>query len=145
MMAYKDPAMRRACDKRSYDRNRDRKLPRERARSRRKRFEVRQFILEYLLSHPCVDCGEDDPIVLDFDHVGEKRFNICRASNDLKPIPIIAEEIARCEVRCANCHRRKTHATLGYTARCPKKMGAVLAREPGPKDAPNPYLETLKW
>jgi hypothetical protein len=28
------------------------------------------------------------------------------------------------------------------------KIGAVLAREPGPKDAPkpyHPYLETLRW
>jgi hypothetical protein len=69
---------------------------------------VREMIWAYLIAHPCVDCGEADPVVLDFDHVrGEKSENLVRliAAHGRKKI---LDEIEKCEVRCANCHRRKT-------------------------------------
>ena len=75
----------------------------------------RLFIREYLSSHPCVDCGETDPIVLDFDHVrGEKVDNIATMTGKGRALSVIKKEIAKCEVRCANCHRRKTWKELGY-------------------------------
>jgi hypothetical protein len=56
-----------------------------------------------------VDCGESDPIVLEFDHVrGVKRGEISRLKT-MVSLETLAEEIAKCDVRCANCHRRKTH------------------------------------
>jgi hypothetical protein len=61
---------------------------------------------------PCVDCGESDPLVLDFDHVrGEKKFNISQAIGKVQ-VALLLEEIAKCDSRCANCHRRKTHRTV---------------------------------
>jgi hypothetical protein len=58
----------------------------------------------------CVDCGEKDLRVLDFDHVrGTKTFNIGRGKNGSKTIRAIYAEIDKCEVRCANCHRRITY------------------------------------
>lgn len=66
-------------------------------------------VFDYLLEHPCVDCGEPDPVVLDFDHrvPGEKSFNICVRRLDTGWDKIKAE-IDKCDVRCANCHRRRT-------------------------------------
>ncbi len=65
------------------------------------------LLVEYVRTHPCVDCGEADPLVLDFDHLRDKEFTIARAFGDVSLDNLLAE-IAKCEVRCANCHRRKT-------------------------------------
>jgi hypothetical protein len=77
---------------------------------------IRIFVLEYLKSHPCVDCGEVNPVVLEFDHVrGEKHFNISKASTLNISLPRLQDEVAKCDVRCANCHRKKTYVALGHT------------------------------
>lgn len=72
----------------------------------------RKYIVEYLKSHPCVDCGEDDIIVLDFDHVrGTKKYNIADKISTMS-LPSLMAEIDKCDVRCANCHRRVTAKRL---------------------------------
>lgn len=66
-------------------------------------------------SNPCVDCGENDILVLEFDHVrGEKKFNISTRIATSTRWETIKSEIDKCEVRCANCHRRKTAKTLNW-------------------------------
>ena len=68
----------------------------------------REWVLNYLELHPCVDCGEADPRCLDFDHVrGKKICHVSRMLGDYGWTAIEAE-IAKCEVRCANCHRKRT-------------------------------------
>ena len=77
--------------------------------------ESKQFVWNYLLAHPCVDCGESDPIVLEFDHVrGKKRKIISQLVNSGYGIDVIKKEIAKCEVRCSNCHKRKTAREQGW-------------------------------
>ncbi len=67
-----------------------------------------RYLLEYFASHPCVDCGETDPLVLEFDHrASDKAFNIGHALPYRAWAAILAE-IAKCDVVCANCHRRRT-------------------------------------
>lgn len=70
--------------------------------------ERRIFLLKYLENHPCVDCGESDPVVLDFDHVRGKKLNNVSILARNNGWQVVLEEIKKCEVRCANCHRRKT-------------------------------------
>lgn len=77
------------------------------------RKETTKFVWEYLKTHGCVDCPETDPIVLEFDHVrGTKRREVGRLTQF--SLKAVQEEIAKCEVRCANCHRRKTAKQLGW-------------------------------
>lgn len=71
-----------------------------------------QFMVDYLKEHPCVDCGETDPIVLEFDHLGNKDCNV--SSMTTLSIERVKEEIAKCEVRCGNCHKRKTAKQFNY-------------------------------
>ena len=76
-----------------------------------------QLLLDYLLEHPCIDCGESDPIVLEFDHrTGTEKVDSVTemASNNCSWAKILAE-IEKCDVRCANCHRRRTAMERKYT------------------------------
>ena len=57
----------------------------------------------------CLDCGEKNHIVLDFDHLTNKKYNISRMIHDGFSWAAIKKEIAKCEVVCANCHRIRTH------------------------------------
>jgi 5-methylcytosine-specific restriction endonuclease McrA len=98
-----------------YALNRERYIEQAMRRKRRLADERAAFLVEYFRTHPCVDCGERDPLVLDFDHLGEKTFSIARGLRD-RSWATLLREIAKCEVRCANCHRRKT-ARLGGFAR----------------------------
>jgi hypothetical protein len=69
-------------------------------------------LIEYFASHPCVDCGLADPVVLEFDHVGEKHFDIGKGFEAYGWARVL-DEIERCEVVCANCHRRRTYRRAG--------------------------------
>lgn len=87
---------------------------RKRISKRAKRLRVVNHVrlFRYLLEHPCVDCGETDPVVLDFDHItSDKVANVSALL--VKHWEVIVDEIAKCEVVCANCHRRRTARRLG--------------------------------
>jgi dsDNA-specific endonuclease/ATPase MutS2 len=73
-----------------------------------RRKEIRAKVTEYLKSHPCVDCSESDYVVLQFDHLRDKKFVISDAITKCYSMEKIFQEIEKCEVRCANCHIRKT-------------------------------------
>jgi hypothetical protein len=79
---------------------------------RRLRLQRTSWLLDYFSSHPCVDCGESDPVVLDFDHLRDKSFAVAEVLT-YRRWDVILEEIEKCDVVCANCHRRRTAARRG--------------------------------
>lgn len=70
---------------------------------------------EFFIGKSCVDCSESDPVVFEFDHIDPtiKKYQI----GDMlcsHTWTTILTEIEKCVIRCANCHRRRTAAQLGW-------------------------------
>lgn len=79
------------------------------------RKEYRLKIDKYLRHHPCIDCGESDIIMLEFDHIrGQKRGGVTTLIRHTLSWEVIQAEIEKCVVRCANCHKRKTAKQFGW-------------------------------
>lgn len=64
------------------------------------------FIIEYLKLHPCVKCGESDIIVLEFDHIYDNKLSGVSNLVHSSTLDKIKEEVEKCQVLCANCHRK---------------------------------------
>lgn len=107
-----------SLDKKNYISSEERRVSiRSRAKDNRKTNQ--EYVINHLLSNSCVDCGESDIVVLEFDHVrGKKSFNVCSKLTSVS-LETLKKEIDKCEVRCANCHRRASHVRLGKTYRMP--------------------------
>lgn|SRR3989304_4133342 len=77
-----------------------------------------EYIENLKKSGQCVDCGNKDIRVLDFDHLPEftKSRNVSTGARRSWSIKRLDDEISKCQIRCANCHRIKTwdrkHASL---------------------------------
>jgi hypothetical protein len=97
-----------------YYKNREHHIENASANSRSYRKQAGEFIYQYLLTHPCVDCGEKDPIVLEFHHTGDKEDDIASLVGRGHSLEKIKVEIEKCEVLCGNCHKRRTAKERGW-------------------------------
>jgi len=97
-----------------YIENKERHVENVMENTKNARVLARKFVYQYLLTHPCTTCGETDPAVLEFHHVGEKDKEVGRMIAQGYPPESIATEIAQCVVLCANCHRRLTAKEMGW-------------------------------
>ncbi len=68
-----------------------------------------QKIMEFLTENPCVLCGEKNVLVLEFDHLRDKKHNVGYMVSQAFSWRSIRKEIEKCQVLCSNCHRIKTH------------------------------------
>jgi hypothetical protein len=103
-----------------YAANRQRYIDAARQRNRKVIEKRVAYLASFLQEHPCVDCGETDPVVLEFDRLRDKEFSIGKGIRDRAWQSVLAE-MDKCDVVCANCHRRRT-------ARRGSFLRAVIAR-----------------
>lgn len=74
-----------------------------------------RYIYEFLKNSSCIDCEEKDPVVLEFDHVNEdKKYAIGDMVWGSFSTKTIQKEMDKCEVRCANCHKKRHAKQNGY-------------------------------
>ena len=113
-MAYKNKEDERAYQREHYQKNKQ--LYKDRAAASRPalREQGREYVKKYLLENPCVDCGNSDIRVLQFDHRNPelKTGNI---GSMIGSMGLLKREIAKCDVRCANCHMIRTAEQFGWS------------------------------
>lgn len=71
---------------------------------------IRAIVDKIKTTTPCADCGGYFPAVaMDFDHLGPKIKSVSSFVSGAYKIDLILQEIEKCEVVCACCHRVRTH------------------------------------
>ena len=109
----------RACsyakDREYKERNIEKVRQNNNSAAQRRLVKNRELACRYLSENPCITCGESDIVVLDFDHRDRstKRQEISNVLGSWS-WELIKQEIEKCDVLCANCHRRKTAQELGW-------------------------------
>lgn len=90
-----------------YPKNKERHKTLVAKRNRLLKKEIKEF-LTILKQEKACSCGEQDYKCLDFHHIDPttKKFNIGDAVRERQTKRAILEEISKCEVLCANCHRK---------------------------------------
>lgn len=94
-------------NKKHYQNNLDKIKNRSKKRNRRVKPELQKILLPFL-EKGCAVCGEKDLVVLDFDHLRDKKYNIAKLVSAVFSVKKVLSEIEKCQILCANCHRRKT-------------------------------------
>lgn len=102
----------RICQKNLNSEYAQKKIEAKRAR----RAIVRAKLYDYLLLNPCKDCGESDPVVLQFDHRDPtlKKGNVSEMVQQAHTWCQIRAEIDKCDVVCANCHTKRTSKQFNW-------------------------------
>lgn len=81
-----------------------------RARDLRKvrRDTLREWLRDHKRSHGCALCPEREPVCLDFHHLGGHKSKLRSVSAMLgnSNLASVRDEIAKCVILCANCHRK---------------------------------------
>jgi len=109
-MPYADPEVRRQKHKeysrRYYEKNREAII----AKTSHSKIEQRKKWTAFKSTLKCINCGYSHPAALDFHHVilGPDNIKVHRLLAN-QAYERIMEEIKKCVVLCANCHRIHHH------------------------------------
>lgn len=79
--------------------------------NKKRRDDLRKIVLRAKWNGMCKECGETHPACLDFHHRNreEKKENVGTMAGKNRSKKALLEEIAKCDLLCANCHRKLHH------------------------------------
>ena len=102
-MPFKDLEKRKAYRRLWYKNNKES----EKAHVKRRKKEIKSWLWEYKKNLKCSMCSESHPSIIDFHHKeGRKEKGVAQMIVDGYSKNRIKEELNKCEVLCANCHRK---------------------------------------
>src|SRR2546430_12082615 len=93
---------------RNYRKNHEREKARLYRNAAARLEQNRKQMVGYLRAHPCVDCCETDIVVLQFDHLEDKRHDVAEMLNGGWGWAAIERGIRKCEGRRADFHPAQT-------------------------------------
>lgn len=93
-MTFKDPEKQKAYQARYH------------AEYHRKRYDSKRRLLELYLGGVCVACGSAES--LEFDHIDPDTKSFAIMAKWTQPISKLVDELDKCQLLCADCHRAKT-------------------------------------
>lgn len=123
---------------------------RSREKFRRMR-ETHADLLRSLRVAPCLDCGRTFPwFVMEFDHLDapNKTALVTRMIGRVRT-EVLLNEVAKCDIVCANCHRERTyHRRACMASNCPRVWCSGHARDPSKVEGrvrfPSPAQQQLR-
>jgi len=106
-MPFKDKEYRLIYRRKWYSQNKES----EKAHVRRRKLEIKKWFKDYKRNLKCSRCSENHLATLEFHHKSQsqKEKSIGIMVNDGVSINKILAEIKKCQVLCANCHRKVHH------------------------------------
>lgn len=113
--------------KRHYRENKEYYFEKARRHDATRTEENQRLMCEYLSDKKCADCPENNLVVLQFDHLRDKKYNIAHLMHRA-PWKTVLKEIEKCEIVCANCHAIRTQ-TRSQSYRI-KWVGVAEQRRP---------------
>lgn len=108
---------RRQRGREHYAANRQYYVSKAQTRNRETSNLTRQWVENFLRENPCCDCGNADIRVLEFDHrnPSSKRAEVSVLVANGYSLETVKAEVAKCDVRCANCHSIRKRAQFGWS------------------------------
>lgn len=99
-----------------YETNKDNRRAQIKTSNKLAKIRNQEFIIDYLSKHPCIDCGNTDIRVLEFDHLypQDKKYNISNLILESCSLMTLKKEIQKCVIRCSNCHKIRTQQQFNH-------------------------------
>ena len=110
--------------KKHYEKNREKYIKKSRINNKNMVIRNRLKMIEFLKDKECSNCGEKDPVVLEFHHPNDdKKHPVATLLTNGYSWSAIKREIDKCIILCANCHRRETAKEFEWYKRIKSHQG----------------------